>query len=75
MGELDGRIHNEVQFCHHPEHCMCHGRCKLTVIKLLCVVCSVVITERLRSYEQFSYCKKYYGIGASKQCRMAFCKV
>lgn len=53
MGELNGRIHNDVQFCHHPEHCMCHGRYKLTVINLLRAVCNVMVTERLHSYEFF----------------------
>jgi hypothetical protein len=53
VGELNGRIHNKVQFCHHPECCMCHGRCKLTVINLLLAVCSVMIAERLHSYYEF----------------------
>jgi len=53
VGELNGGIHNKVQFCHDPERCMCHGRCKLTVMNLLWAVCSVMISERLHSYYEF----------------------
>jgi hypothetical protein len=57
-GEWKNTIHNEVQLCHLPEHCMCHDN-----RKPLLVMNSV------------SQCKEYFGMGSSKQCRMAFCKL